>query len=124
MATLAGLIATGAAFTGLSYRLNRESHELDRQGQITERFTRAIDQLGSNTLDVRLGRIYALERIAEDSPEDHPQVIEVLTAYVREHTPWPPRPGDTTKADERTTLKDSAGIASTNLSRRQTLTRS
>src|SRR3954447_12289204 len=86
LATLAGLIAlTGALFTGLSYRLNRA-------GQITERFTRAIDQLGNAELDVRLGGIYALERIARDSKDDHPQVVEVLTAYAREHAPWPPRP--------------------------------
>jgi uncharacterized protein YjbI with pentapeptide repeats len=85
LATLAGLIAlAGAVFTGLSYRLNRS-------GQITERFTRAIDQLGSRELDVRLGGIYALERIARDSKDDQPQVMEVLTAYVREHAPWPPK---------------------------------
>ena len=84
LATVAGLIAiVGAVFTGLSYRLNRA-------GQITERFTRAIDQLGSHELDVRLGGIYALERIARDSVDDHPQVVEVLTAYVREHAPWRP----------------------------------
>src|SRR4051794_33235111 len=90
LAILAGTIATvGAVFTGLSYRLNRQGHELDRAGQLTERFTRAIDQLGSKSLDVRLGGIYALERIARDSADDHPQVIEVLTAYVRAHARWP-----------------------------------
>jgi hypothetical protein len=84
LALVAGLIAvTGAIFTGLAYRLSRA-------GQITERFTRAVDQLGSPTLDVRLGGIYALERIARDSKDDQPQVVEVLTAYVREHAPWPP----------------------------------
>jgi Pentapeptide repeats (8 copies) len=100
LAILAGGIATvGAVFTGLAYRINRQSHELDRQaheldraGQITERFTRAIDQLGRPELDVRLGGIYALERIARDSEDDHPQVVEVLTAYVREHAAWPPKP--------------------------------
>jgi hypothetical protein len=85
LAALAGLIAVvGAIFTGLSYRLNRAGH-------ITERFTRAIDQLGNAELDIRLGGIYALERVARDSKDDHPQVVEVLTAYVREHAPWPPR---------------------------------
>jgi uncharacterized protein YjbI with pentapeptide repeats len=84
LALVAGLIAVmGAIFTGLTYRLSRA-------GQITERFTRAVDQLGSATLDVRLGGIYALERIARDSKDDQPQVVEVLTAYVREHAPWPP----------------------------------
>src|SRR3954466_6589286 len=72
LAILAGTIASvGAVFTGLSYRLNRDSlehnretaarsHALDQARQITERFTRAIDQLGSRSLDVRLGGIYAL----------------------------------------------------------------
>jgi uncharacterized protein YjbI with pentapeptide repeats len=75
---------------------NRE-HELDHQGQITERFTRAVDQLGSERLDVRLGGIYALERIARDSrdyPADRRTIAEILTAYVRGHAPWPPsQPG-------------------------------
>jgi hypothetical protein len=35
---------------------------------------------------VRLGGIYALERIAVDSKRDHPTVVEVLSAYVRERT--------------------------------------
>jgi hypothetical protein len=84
LATLAGILAiVTLIFTGLSYRLNQS-------GQITERFTRAVDQLGSKEIDVRLGGIYALERIARDSSSDHPQVVEVLTAYVREHAPWDP----------------------------------
>lgn len=95
LATVAGLIAVvGAVFTGLSYRLNRA-------GQITERFTRAIDQLGSRELDVRLGGIYALERIARDSVDDHPQVVEVLTAYVREHAAWRPNRPQAATPDSR-----------------------
>jgi hypothetical protein len=35
-----------------------------REGQITERFTRAIDQLGNPSIEIRLGGIYALERIS------------------------------------------------------------
>ncbi len=38
-----------------------------QRGQITERFTRAIDQLGSKKIEIRLGRIYALERISIES---------------------------------------------------------
>ena len=34
---------------------------------------------------MRLGGIYALERIAVDSKRDHPTVVEVLGAFVREH---------------------------------------
>ena len=70
---------------------NREQLQMVQQGQITERFTRAIDQLGHAQLDVRLGGIYALERIVHDSPTDRATIGEVLTAFVRSHAPWPPR---------------------------------
>jgi hypothetical protein len=60
-----------------------------REDQITDRFTKAIEQLGAvdssgnPKLEVRLGAIYALERIARDSERDHGPIMEVLTAYVR-----------------------------------------
>src|SRR5215208_3258821 len=97
---------TGLFFTWRNTRLARESTqetlELTEQGQITERFTRAIDQLGATDettgkprLEIRLGGIYALERIAWDSPErDYSTVMEVLTAYVRENTPQAPWPSE------------------------------
>lgn len=82
----AGLLAAGALlFTARNFLLSRE-------GQVTDRYTKAIEQLGSDKLDVRIGGIYALERIARDSARDHPTVMEVLTAFIREHSrePWPP----------------------------------
>ena len=76
---LGGLaLVTGLLFTARTLRLNRE-------GQLTDRFSKAIDQLGDERLDVRLGGIYALERIARDSERDHGPVMEVLTAYVRRY---------------------------------------
>ena len=57
------------------------------ESQITERYTRAVDQLGNKEKAIRLGGIYALERIAKDSPDDHPQIMELLTAFVREESP-------------------------------------
>src|SRR5215213_570275 len=99
-----GLITAGVAgavgifFTWRGQRLTQESLEDTRnntqenllligEGQITERFTRAIDQLGSKEPEVRLGGIYALERIASDSERDHWTIMEILTTYVREHAP-------------------------------------
>ena len=83
------VIALGAVFTYRQLQVNRE-------GQITERFTRAIDQLGNDKgqLDVTLGGIYALERIAKDSPADRATIVEILTAYVRREAAWPPRAAD------------------------------
>ncbi len=66
--------------------ISHETLRISQEGQITERFTRAIEQLGSDKLWIRLGGIYALERIARDSDEkDHWTVMEVLTAYVRDY---------------------------------------
>lgn len=82
----AGLFAAGA----LVYTVRNFS--LARQGQVTDRYTKAIEQLDpSKSLDLRVGAIYALERIARDSPEDHPTIIEVLAAFIREHSgeQWP-----------------------------------
>lgn len=69
----------------------RVRQELDRERLITDRFVRAVEQLGNrDSLDVRLGGIYALERIARDSRKDYWTVMEVLTAYVRENAKWTP----------------------------------
>jgi uncharacterized protein YjbI with pentapeptide repeats len=88
---IAGLFAAGAlVFTARNFTLSRRTIELTEQGQVTERYTKAIEQLGSDKLDVRIGGIYALERVAGDSARDHPTVMEVLTAFIREHSrePW------------------------------------
>jgi hypothetical protein len=87
---LGGLaVLTGAFYAYRQVQTARRQVEVAQQGQVTERFTRAIDQLGNANLDVRLGGIYALERIANDSPQDRASVAEVLTAFVRGHAPWP-----------------------------------
>jgi Pentapeptide repeats (8 copies) len=62
---------------------------LSREGQVAERFTRATDQLGHATMDVRLGGIYTLKRIAEVHEDYRVNVMEVLCAFVRAHAPWP-----------------------------------
>ena len=68
----------------------QKSLEIIQEGQITDRFTRAVDQLGAKDKDgkpvfeVRLGAIYALEGIAnEPSHKYYSQIIEILTAYVK-----------------------------------------
>ena len=85
---LAGaVVAVGLTLTWRQIRVNQE-------GQITERFNKAIDHLGSDKLDLRLGGIYALERIAKNSNDDRDTIAEVLTAFVRQRSPWPPsQPG-------------------------------
>jgi uncharacterized protein YjbI with pentapeptide repeats len=106
----AGIFAAGAlVYTARNFSLSRRTFELTEQGQVTDRYTRAIEQLGSKTIDVTIGGIYALERIARDSPRDHPTVMEVLAACIREHSrkQWPKpskKPG--TELPERATRAD------------------
>ena len=88
----AGLFAAAAlVFTARNFALSRRTFELTEQRNATGRYATAIGQLGSDKLDVRIGGIYALERIARDSAKDHPTVMEVLTAFIREHSrdQWP-----------------------------------
>ena len=72
---------------------NRDELDINRRGQITERFTQAIDQLGktnedgTRNMEVRLGGIYSLERTAREDRDYHWPIIEVLTSYVRQHAP-------------------------------------
>jgi hypothetical protein len=85
---LAQILGGTALLSGLYFTWR--TLQVNREGQITERFTRAIDQFGSEKLEIRLGGIYSLERISRESEEDHRPIMEVLTAYVRQHAPWLP----------------------------------
>lgn len=83
------LVAIGAAgsliYTARTYSLSRES-------QVTDRFTKAIEQLGHASLGVRLGGLYALSRIARDSSRDAPAVVSVMCQYARAESRRPTTP--------------------------------
>lgn len=84
-----GLAATIFAGVGLllTYLNAQKEQQLNTERLITDRFTKAVEQLGHENIAVRIGGIYAIERIAKDSPKDHWTVMEVLTAFVRERSP-------------------------------------
>lgn len=72
--------------TSRNLEIANETLRIAQDGQITERFSTAIEQLGDrNRPEVRLGGIHALERIARNSEDDHWPIIEVLTAFVRQN---------------------------------------
>ncbi|MFE9723671.1 pentapeptide repeat-containing protein [Streptomyces sp. NPDC005794] len=88
--SLPGLAALAALlFTWMQVGQTSKELRISEQGQITNRFNAAVTNLGSDSVDVRLGGIYGLERIMQDSVRDHPTVVSVLTAYVRRHAPLP-----------------------------------
>lgn len=59
---------------------------INQEWQVTEGFNRAIDQLGNEKMETRLGGIYTLERISTESEKDYWPIVEILTAYVRENS--------------------------------------
>ncbi|MDQ2844558.1 MAG: pentapeptide repeat-containing protein [Acidobacteriota bacterium] len=76
-------------------RIGQQQLRVAVQSQVTDRFTKAIEQLGSTDtsgrpkLELRIGSIYALARISTDSPEDAGPIREILCAYVRQHATVP-----------------------------------
>jgi hypothetical protein len=97
-ATFAQILGGVAIGIGLYYTWRRitiaeNNLKVSQEGQITERFTRAVDQLGAidqsgnPAIEIRLGGIYALERIANESKKDYWPIMEILTAYVRKNSP-------------------------------------
>jgi hypothetical protein len=99
LAALGSSAATGYAliYTRDSVEASRQQLRLAEQGQTTERYGRAVEQLGSPALDVRVGGIYALERIMRDSPPDQPAIMDVLQAFIRVHSATRGRPPAITK---------------------------
>lgn len=91
--------------------------DVTEQGLITDRINAAVEGLGAEkavtvtlkdenghpladkngapavfnetkpNLEVRIGAIYALERIARENPDFHVQIMEILCAYIRENSP-------------------------------------
>ena len=86
-----GLIATLSAGIGLfvNYRNSQAEMRLTQERLITERFSKAVEQIGNTKEEVVIGGIYSLERIAKDSPKDQWTIMEVLTSYIRKNSPIP-----------------------------------
>ena len=78
--------------------------ETAQESHFTELYTKAIDQLGRDDRIVRIGGIYALERIAKDSPKDHLPIMEVLTSFVRQELPL--LKGEEREMQKQGSLKD------------------
>lgn len=103
-----GMGAVVAAFLGGPFViwgavLKQQTVEFQKEGHITDRISKAVEQLGSEktvkdaegertvrNIEVRIGGLLSLERIAQDSTRydkgrDHVRVMEILCAYVREN---------------------------------------
>ncbi|WP_331729776.1 pentapeptide repeat-containing protein [Streptomyces sp. NBC_00073] len=93
------VVLFGAYATWRQLRVSQDGLNATREGHVTDRFSRAVEQLGSDKLDVRIGGIYALWRIADHSVRDHEAVVSIMAAYLRTHLPWPPQEPGSPAAD-------------------------
>ncbi|MGW4394294.1 pentapeptide repeat-containing protein [Amycolatopsis nivea] len=57
--------------------------------RITELYAKAVEQIGSDKAPVRLGGLYALERLANANPTLRQAVVNVICAYLRMPFPEP-----------------------------------
>ncbi|RZT82529.1 pentapeptide repeat protein [Micromonospora violae] len=94
-----GIAASGGAVAALllavrRQRLSESMHQLAIQTQahteadaaerrVTELYTKAVEQLGSPDAAVRLGGMYALERVAQSNIGQRQTVVNVFCAYLR-----------------------------------------
>jgi Pentapeptide repeats (8 copies) len=79
------LQSIGAVFVLLSAYIGWRTLGVAESKQVTERFSKVIDHLGSKEIEIRFGGIYALEQIAIDSPDKyHWTFVEILSAFIRE----------------------------------------
>jgi hypothetical protein len=92
--------AGAAAAVGLMLAFRRQHHQeiatvlsdLDAtERRITELYTKAAEELGSDKAPVRLAGLYALERLAQANPDHRQTVINVICAYLRMPFEPPPR---------------------------------
>ncbi|MCP2166918.1 Pentapeptide repeat-containing protein [Goodfellowiella coeruleoviolacea] len=69
--------------------------------RITELYTKAVEQLGSDKAPVRLGGLYALERLAQANEEHRQTIVDVICAYLRMPQPCAEELSDTEVQDEQ-----------------------
>ncbi|MFC8781897.1 pentapeptide repeat-containing protein [Streptomyces nigra] len=93
------VVLFGAYATWRQLRVSQDGLRAAQEGYVTDRFSRAVDQLGSDKLDVRIGGLHALWRIAEQSARDREAIISIQAAYLRTHLPWPPAAPESPAAD-------------------------
>ncbi|MFB8281909.1 pentapeptide repeat-containing protein [Nocardia colli] len=65
----------------------RKSYQIASRTEITTRFAKAIEQIGTDRLEIKLGGIHLLEKLVTDSPEDSETIYQILTEFVRTHAP-------------------------------------
>ncbi|EGJ29780.1 MULTISPECIES: pentapeptide repeat-containing protein [Moorena] len=93
------IMAIGLVILLKIYYLSKRSFDLEKTGisdkkaicsedrQMIQCLNNALEWLSSDQIALRLGGIYALERIAKVSAQDHWKIMEILSTFVRYQSP-------------------------------------
>ncbi|MET8848475.1 pentapeptide repeat-containing protein [Amycolatopsis sp. NPDC004625] len=105
-------LGIGAGTTGifaLLLAVRRQQHnESDAtEKNVTELYTKAADQLGSEQAPVRMAGLYALERLAHNNPGQRQSIVNVVCAYLR--MPFTPPDTQPPPATDEAQVKDHQG---------------
>lgn len=117
---LGGLLALGGVAFGAVVTLGQV--KASSEARSIDLFSKAIDLLASDRVSVRHGGVYALEQLSARDAHYRGHAHALLTAFVRQHAPWPPsNPDYELQADPARShggLADDIGAAMAVLSRR------
>ncbi|MEU7864205.1 pentapeptide repeat-containing protein [Nonomuraea sp. NPDC049141] len=100
LAVATGLAALVAVYyTARNADTARRTFQLGERGHVTDRYGKAVEQLGSAQAPVRLGGLHALEQLAQDNPapEFRQTIVDVICAYLR--MPYTSPPDETGRAE-------------------------
>jgi hypothetical protein len=96
VALLAGLYSTNATLQISSKQLEAVTKQIDvsqkqfalaEAGQVTDRFTKATEELGSGSIATRLGAILAFQRLAADYKSNGWNVMTLLSSWLQATAP-------------------------------------
>jgi hypothetical protein len=118
---LGGLLVLGGAAVGAVVTFNQV--KASREVRSIDLFNKAIDLLASDRVSVRQGGVYALEQLSDLDDDYRGHAHALLTAFVRQHAPWPPSDPDYRLEADRARfhggIADDIGAAMAALSRRK-----
>ncbi|MFE3448728.1 hypothetical protein ACFXJ8_07295 [Nonomuraea sp. NPDC059194] len=111
---LAAGAGVGAAVTlMLAFRRQRHqeiaaahaTHDATKR-RVTELYTKAAEQLGSDKAAVRLAGLHALERLAQDNRGHRQTIVNVICAYLRmPYDPPEPEPAPDPERERKAALR-------------------
>jgi len=92
LTAIVGVVSVVAA--ARSAKAASEQALIANDAKITDRIAKAVEFLGNEKENIRIGAILSLERIAKDSPRDHQVIFEQISVFIKNKLENKPRHSD------------------------------